>query len=247
MAAWSAKNKDQRMSYTKAVKTLAASADAAKAAFSKTFFKTGKGQYGEGDVFLGISVPDLRRLAKEYGGLPLADIEKLLQSKHNETRLLALLVLDLQYKAGNEVAQNKIYALYLKNRARVNNWNLVDASAPYIFGRHLLTRDRAVLYRLAASDKMWDRRIAIVGTLAFIRAGDLDDTFQLCEILMQDKEDLMHKACGWMLREAGKKDVAALEKFLKKHAAHMPRTMLRYAIERFAVEKRAVYMGYGKK
>lgn len=212
------------------------------------FFKTGKGQYGEGDVFLGVTVPNVRKVVKnvlskklrQCSALPelLEGSVELLQSKYHEERLAGcILMVELFKKAlksKNEKEQEKIYKTYLKNTDRINNWDLVDTSASNIVGVYLLNRDREILYKLAKSKVLWERRIAIIATLAFIKLNkEYKDTFMLCEILMEDKEDLMHKACGWMLREVGKScDLETLNVFLEKNATKMPRTMLRYAIER---------------
>ena len=168
------------------------------------FFKTGKGEYGEGDEFCGITVPVLRKIAKRYLHLRLADVKKLLGSRVHEHRFAALEILVFQYEAGDEGAKKKVFDFYLKHTRYINNWDLVDTSAPYIVGDYLATRPRKVLYQLAKSSNIWERRIAIVATLAFIRNGDLKDTFGIAAVLLKDKHDLMHKAIGWMLREAGK-------------------------------------------
>ncbi len=209
-----------------------------RAAINKSFFKTGKGQYGEGDQFIGIRVPELRKVAKKYKDLPLEKIEKLLQDPIHEYRLTALFILILQYQEDKE----KIVQVYRKHYHYVNNWDLVDISAPKILGDYLLDKERTELYTLVQSPNMWQRRIAIVCTFTFIRNKDFTDTIKLAEALLNDKEDLMHKATGWMLREVGKKDVKVLEKFLDKYHKVMPRTMLRYAIEKFDKEKRLHYM-----
>jgi 3-methyladenine DNA glycosylase AlkD len=213
-----------------------------KAEFLAGFFKTGKGQYAEGDHFLGITVPAIRQLSRQFRQLGLTDCERLLQSAYNDERLLALLILVEQYRKGDVGAKNKVYQIYLKNRRRVNNWNLVDGSAPYIVGAHLFQRDRSLLYELATSRSLWDRRIGILATLTFIRADDFPDTLKLTEQLLGDEHDLMHKACGWMLREVGKRNQSVLEGFLRQHHDTMPRTMLRYAIERFSTAKRTSYL-----
>ncbi len=220
------------------------------------FFKTGKGQYGEGDIFFGITVPNVRKVVKNYmlacqgktltEGL-LKDAVELLNSKYHEERLAGcILMVELfkkEVKNKNEQEQKKIYTTYLKNTNRINNWDLVDTSASNIVGVYLLSRDRKILYKLAKSKILWERRIAIISTFAFIRKGDYKDTFEICEILMNDKEDLMHKACGWMLREVGKNcSIETLNIFLEKHANHMPRTMLRYAIERHRPVERAKFL-----
>lgn len=224
--------------FARAQAALLALANPEKARFLAGYFKTGKGQYGEGDQFLGIVVPKVRTLARQFRHLPLPDCRKLLASPYNEARLLALLVLAQQYAQGDDATRDAVYALFLKHRHRVNNWNLVDSAAPFIVGFHLLQRDRAVLYELLASSSLWDRRIAILSTFAFIRNNDFTETLQLVEKSLNDTQDLMHKACGWMLREVGKRNAAVLDAFLARHHAAMPRTMLRYAIEKFGQEKR---------
>jgi len=216
--------------------------DPVKAQFLAGFFKTGKNQYGEGDRFLGVVVPTIRQLAKVYAALSLAQCNVLLASPYNDARLLALLILVEQYKKGDEVTQEKIYRFYLAQRERVNNWNLVDSSAPTIVGVHLLQRDRAVLFELVQSPSLWDRRIAVLASFAFIRANDFTDTLKLTAQLLDDKEDLMHKACGWMLREVGKRNPATLHTFLAQYHSRMPRTMLRYAIEHFTPTQRSAYL-----
>ncbi len=230
---------------------LARLADKEKATLLARFFKTGKGEYGEGDRFLGLAVPQQRSVAKLHADLPLAGIRELLRSPYHEHRLTALLILVDRYgraaKRKDDAEERKIYDFYLVNAARVDNWDLVDLTAPNIVGRFLLGKERDVLYRLVRSRDLWERRIAIVATLAFIRERDLTDTFRLSGLLLGDRHDLIHKATGWMLREAGKRDQAALERFLTKHAARMPRTALRYAIERFPERKRQRYLVRGKK
>lgn len=213
-------------------------ADPARAKVMQGFFKTGPGQYGQGDVFAGIAVPQSRLMAKKYAHLPLADVGQLLQSEVHEERLVALLILIGKYKGDPD----KIAKFYLANLGRVNNWDLVDVSAPGILGAHLLNKDRAVLYRLARSKVLWERRVAIISTLAFIRKGEFDDTLKIAEMLLSDRHDLMHKAVGWMLREVGKRDLATEEVFLQKHCRSMPRTALRYAIERLPEQERRAYM-----
>jgi 3-methyladenine DNA glycosylase AlkD len=225
-----------------ASRALRALADPAKAAFAAGYFKTRKGEYGEGDRFLGIPVPAVRAVAQQYGDLPLAECLALLDSRFNEERLLALLILVAQYRSGDPVTRVGIYRAYLAARAQVNNWNLVDSSAPYILGSHLRQRPRQLLDRLAASRSLWDRRIAVLATFAFIREGDYSTALRLAARLLQDPEELMHKACGWMLREVGKRDREALEGFLRRHHANMPRTMLRYAIERLPEARRRAWL-----
>lgn len=211
-------------------KELAAAADPERARNSAWFFKTGEGQYGQGDQFIGLTVPTMRRIAHRYIHLPLADVEKLLASPIHEHRFVALEILVAQYERENSPA---IVDFYVKHTQFINNWDLVDTSAPYILGQHLLTRPRKILYRLAKSRNLWERRIAIIATMPLIRAGELEDTFAIAKILLPDEHDLIHKAVGWMLREAGKQSAPALVAFLKQHHAQMPRTALRYAIERF--------------
>lgn len=212
-----------------------------RAEHSKRFFKTGKGQYGEGDVFVGATVPALRKIARAYPDLSLPEIKHLLDSKIHEERLIGFILLTYQYTAQKK-RQLEIYRFYLTQAKRANNWDLVDVSAYHIVGAHLLKRPRAILDRLARSKNLWEKRIAIVSTLAFIRTGALNDTFRIVQRLMDDPHDLIQKACGWMLREAGKKDGAALRIFLDEHGRRMPRTMLRYAIERFPPAERLRYL-----
>ena len=212
------------------------------AVFLQRFFKTGPGQYGEGDHFLGIRVPATRTLARQFRDLPLPDVEKLLHDKWHEARLLALVLLVGRYERGDDAERRRVYRLYLANTDRINNWDLVDLSAPYIVGAHLETRPRAPLDKLATSKSLWERRIAIVSTAWFIRLRQFDDTFRISTALLGDKHDLIHKAVGWMLREVGKRDTSALERFLDEHAKTMPRTALRYSIERMTPEQRGHYM-----
>lgn len=213
-----------------------------KAKILQGFFKTGPGQYAEGDVFLGLTVPQTRSIAKDCCGLSLDDLAVLLESKYHEERLLALHVLVHQFERADDAGQKAIYDFYLEHRAGINNWDLVDTSAPRIVGGYLLTRPRAMLHKLAKSKNLWDRRIAIVATWWLIRARDFDDCLKLCETLINDQHDLIHKACGWMLREVGKKDVATLKRFLTIYKDQLPRTALRYAIERFTPEERRAYL-----
>jgi len=206
------------------------------------FFKTGPGQYGEGDVFLGIKVPPLRALARQHREAALATIAALLDSRYHEERLFALLLLMQRYQAADESGKQAAFDLYLGNTAHINNWDLVDVSAPHIVGRHLEQRSRAVLDTLARSPLLWERRIAIVATFHFIRRNDCADTLRLARILLRDEHDLIHKAVGWMLREVGKRDFAAAQSFLHKHHRDMPRTLLRSAIERFEPSLRQQYL-----
>ena len=219
--------------------------DKEDARFLQGFFKTGVGQYGEGDIFLGIRVPALRKVAKEYKVLPLDEVLLLLQSPYHEVRLFALILFVNAYDKGNETFQKKIYDLYMANTRYINNWDLVDISAPNIVGAFLMERSRKPLYQLAKSKILWERRIAVLATFHFIKNNQFADALKIAVILLQDKEDLIHKAAGWMLREVGKRDIACVESFLQKHCRIMPRTMLRYAIERFAPSKRRKYMDGG--
>ena len=223
-------------------KELRKRADEKAACHAMRFFKTGKGQYGEGDIFLGIRVPVLRHLSKKYQDISLTEITALLASPYHEERLFALIILVNQYKKSAPETQTAIFRLYLTHTPAVNNWDLVDLSAPYIPGPYLFERDRQPLYDLAASENLWERRIAIVATAFFIRHRDFRDTLGLSEILLRDREDLIHKAVGWMLREVGKQDQNVLEGFLKTRYQSMPRTMLRYAIEKFEEDKRKHYL-----
>ncbi len=216
-------------------------ADFNKAAFLKRFFKTGKGQYGEGDVFLGITVPKQRKIAKKYLDLSLQDLSSLIKSKVHEERLTALFVAVYKYKKFQ--IKKEIYQWYIKNAKQVNNWDLVDSSAPYIVGDFLKDKDRSILFKLAKSKNLWEKRIAILSTFAFINQGEFKDTFKIAEILLSDTHDLIHKAVGWMLREVGKRVSQKTEEvFLQKHYQKMPRTMLRYAIERFPEKLRQKYL-----
>jgi 3-methyladenine DNA glycosylase AlkD len=212
------------------------------AAFATRYFKTGPGQYSEGDVFLGVRVPALRKLTVEFGALPEREVLALLRSEFHEARLLALLIWVRVASKGDEATRRLIYDLYLANTRSVNNWDLVDASAREIVGGYLHDKDRRRLYRLARSASVWERRIAIVATHFFIARRDFADTLGIAGVLLGDPHDLIHKATGWMLREVGKRDQAALEGFLRTHHRAMPRTMLRYAIERFPPDVRRAYL-----
>jgi 3-methyladenine DNA glycosylase AlkD len=213
-----------------------------KAEFLQRFFKTGPGEYGEGDLFLGIRVPELRKIAKENLNISLMEVEKLLKSSIHEERLLSILMLVLKYTKGTEPEKKFIYGLYLKNTRFINSWDLVDCSAGHIIGAFLFNKSRKPLYRLAESSFLWKRRISIISTFHFIKHNEFYDTFRLSEILLSDKEDLIHKAVGWMLREVGKRDPASEEKFLKEYYKKMPRTMLRYSIEKFPEAKRQKFL-----
>lgn len=209
---------------------------------SKGFFKTAKGQYGEGDKFLGIRVPVLRTTAKRYRGISVEDACRLLTSDFHEERLLALILLVNIFNKADDEGRKAIYSLYLANTKFVNNWDLVDCSAEHIVGAYLRQHDRRPIYELAVSDVLWQRRIAVMSTFHFIKHNEYDDTLRIAEILLGDAEDLIHKAVGWMLREAGKRDIGMEKKFLKKHYKQMPRTMLRYAIEKFPMPERKRYL-----
>jgi len=217
-------------------------ADPRRATVARSFFKTGPGEYGEGDVFLGLRVPDVRKIALAHRDILLGEIRDLLASPVHEERLLALLVLGARYSRADDGEKKRIFDFYLRQRKRVNNWDLVDLSAPGIVGDFLAARDRTVLHHLAKSRSLWDRRIAIIATLDFIRRGDFSTTLEISKTLVSDEEDLIHKAVGWMLREVGKRNLEAEEKFLRTHCRAMPRTMLRYAIERFPEAKRQRYL-----
>jgi 3-methyladenine DNA glycosylase AlkD len=216
----------------------------AKAASSQRFFKTGPGRYGEGDQFLGLTVPEIRALVPQSDDLSEADVLTLLHSEWHEERLMALLIWVRRFVKAkkDELLRERIVDLYLANTKWINNWDLVDTSAPQILGAWLLKRDRSVLQTLAKSKSLWEQRISVLATQAFIRAAEFDNTVQLCEGFLDHPHDLMHKACGWMLREAGKRDEEVLLSFLDQHAAQMPRTMLRYAIEKLSPEVRQGYM-----
>ncbi|MFA6079287.1 MAG: DNA alkylation repair protein [Candidatus Omnitrophota bacterium] len=213
-----------------------------KARLLQRFFKTGKGEYAEGDIFLGATVPVLRKLALQFRGLTLDNTILLLKSPIHEERLLALFILILKYKASDHSGKENIYKLYLKHTRFINNWDLVDVTAKHIVGDFLRDRDKAPLYKLARSGSLWERRISIISTFDFIGHHRFDDSMRIAEILLLDPHDLIHKAVGWMLREVGKRDMAREEAFLKKHYKKMPRTMLRYAIEKFPEPRRQAYL-----
>jgi 3-methyladenine DNA glycosylase AlkD len=206
------------------------------------FFKTGPGQYGEGDIFIGITVPELRQVVRECHELPLPDVATLLASPIHEERTVALLILVQSVSRANKVRKKVVFDFYLKHVRFVNNWDLVDCSAAELVGAHLFDKSRKPLVRMARSTSLWERRIAVVATHHFIRQGEFDDTLAISRLLLSDTEDLIHKATGWMLREVGKRHQPTLESFLDDHAPAMPRTMLRYAIERFSPEKRRSYL-----
>lgn len=221
---------------------LEACADPLKREHLLRFFKTGPGQYGEGDRFLGVMVPDTRQVAKRWREAPDEVLTDLLASPYHECRLCALLIWVEQFRKGTEADRRRIYEAYLAHADRANNWDLVDLSAPGIVGAYLADKPRADLYRLADGGRLWEQRIAVVATLTLVRQGQLDDTFALAERLMGHRHDLMHKAVGWLLREAGKRDTDRLLRFLDRHATRMPRTMLRYAIEKLPEDQRQYYL-----
>ncbi|MDO8634365.1 MAG: DNA alkylation repair protein [archaeon] len=223
-------------------KELSALSDAKKAKILAGFFRTGPGEYGEGDVFLGVTVPKSRSVAKKFSGIDFNSIKNLLGSKIHEERLVALLILVEKFKKAPMGAQKEIVDFYTSNLQGVNNWDLVDLSADKILGEHLLDRDKQLLHEYARSPSLWKRRIAIVSTFAFIKRKRLEETFAIAELLLGDRHDLIHKAVGWMLREAGKRDQKRLKDFLKENHAEMPRTMLRYAIEKFPERKRKAFL-----
>jgi 3-methyladenine DNA glycosylase AlkD len=221
--------------------------DPVRAQHSQRFFKTGKGEYGEGDKFLGNMVPDLRKIAKKhYKDIDLLGVRKLLQGKYHEHRLIALFILVLKYEKGEK---KEVYDFYLDNLKWVNNWDLVDSSAHKIVGDYLLDKPgihRKFLYNYAKSDNLWTRRVAIIATMQFIKNDQLEDTIKISEILLNDEQDIIHKAVGWMLRELGKKDKDMLVEFLEKYGSSMPRTMLRYSIEKFDKDEREYFLNLGK-
>ncbi len=223
-------------------RALRAVADPVKAAFLPRFFKTGRGEYGEGDRFLGVVVPRQRKIATHFKGLPLTEVAKLLQSTFHEERLTALFILVRRFEKGDERQRLAVFEFYLKHMERVNNWDLVDGSAPQIVGGWLAERDKAILETWAGSDNLWTRRIAMLATYYEIKHNRFVAALRIAEILVHDEHDLIHKAVGWMLREIGKRDLETEESFLCRHYATMPRTMLRYAIEKFPAEKREFYM-----
>jgi len=217
-------------------------ADPRRARISRRFFKTGKGEYGEGDIFLGIKVPQQRKIAIKYGNLDFNEIGKLLKDKIHECRFIALIILIKKYQNADWKGKKGIFNFYLRNSKRINNWDLIDISAPKIVGDYLLNKDKKILYRLARSKNLWQRRIAVLSTFSFIKNKQFKDVFRIIEILLDDQHDLIHKATGWMLREVGNMDLDQEEIFLKKHSSHLARTTLRYAIEKFNEKKRKKYL-----
>ena len=227
----------------KAIEEIRSLADKERAIHSKKFFKTGKGEYGYGDIFLGVRTPQIRLIAKKHIEISTTEMQTLIKSKYHEERLLGLIILANKYsKDKDEKVRNQLYKIYVSSFKYVNNWDLVDVTCPHVIGKHLMNKERSILYSWARSEDLWTKRIAIVSTHWFIRKNDLDDTFKIAEILLNDEHDLIHKAVGWMLREAGKRDLEKEEIFLKKHYKNMPRTMLRYSIEKFPEPKRQKYL-----
>ena len=221
---------------------LQALSDAEKREIFPKFFKAGKGEYGEGDRFLGVTVPNIRAIAKLHKDISIEEIRELIQSEWHEVRLCALIIMVEKSKKKDEALRKELFNLYLSQTERINNWDLVDLSCRFIIGEYLLDKSRDILYQLAQSPLLWDNRIAIVSTYAFIRKGQLEDTYALSDLMMQHPHDLMHKAIGWMLREAGKRNPERLYDYVMRHRADMPRTMLRYAIEKFSPEERSILM-----
>ncbi len=228
--------------FTDVQRELEKKANKEKAVFLGRYFKTGKGEYGEGDVFLGITVPEQRKIALRFVDLSLSDIAGLLKSGIHEHRFTALEILVMKYEKADPKEQKEIVKLYLSHTRWINNWDLVDTSAQYILGQYLADKDLSVLYKLARSKNIWERRIAIIATHHFINQNDFADTLNIAELLLADTHDLIHKAVGWMLREVGNKSIDALKSFLNIHYKTMPRTMLRYAIEKFPEELRKKYL-----
>lgn len=225
------------------LKELHALASAKKAEDLQRYFKTGEGEYGEGDVFIGVSMPQIRKVAKTfYRDLSLEELEQLLRSDIHEERMLALVMMIHHFDKGGEEEREAIFKTYLDNTRWINNWDLVDVTAPHIVGRYLADKERTVLYDMAKSGLLWDKRIAIVATHFFIRHNQFNETMDIAEILINDEHDLIHKSVGWMLRELGKRNQKTLELFLEKRYKQMPRTMLRYAIERFVEPLRQSYL-----
>ena len=224
---------------------LQALSNAEKREIFPKFFKAGKGEYGEGDRFLGVTVPNIRAIAKLHKDISLDEIRDLMQSEWHEVRLCALLIMVEKSKKKDEALRQQLFDLYLSQTERINNWDLVDLSCRFIIGEYLLDKSRDILYQLAQSPLLWDNRIAIVSTYAFIRKAQLEDTYALSDLMMHHPHDLMHKAIGWMLREAGKRDTNRLYNYVMSHRADMPRTMLRYAIEKFSPAERSILMKRG--
>jgi 3-methyladenine DNA glycosylase AlkD len=230
------------MNYLELKKTVKGNSNKEQGILLQRFFKTGKGEYGEGDIFAGIKVPVSRKIAVQFKDLTYPDIQKIIKSKIHEERLIALFILVSKFKKASEEEKEKIYNFYLKNLNFVNNWDLVDLSAEKIIGAYLIDKDKRLLFDLVKSSNIWERRIAIMSTFYFIKAYQFAATLKISELLLDDKHDLIHKAVGWMLREIGKRDIQTEELFLQKYYKNMPRTMLRYAIEKFPEKKRLDYL-----
>ncbi len=238
------------MKSTAIKKEIEAMGDPVRAVHSLRFFKTGKGEYGEGDKFYGLTVPEQRIIAKKYYRLvSLPTLKELLGDKHHECRAVGLYILNLQYQKADIATRSRIVAFYLRNTAGMNNWDLIDGFANRILGDFLVSHpgQKPILYKFARSKNLWKKRIAIISTLAFISKRKFTDTLSIAKLLLHDSHDLIHKAVGWALREVGKKDAALLETFLDRHAHEMPRTMLRYSLEKFPQTKRTYYMGMKEK
>lgn len=230
------------MNYLELKQTVKNNSNKRQGIILQRFFKTGKGEYGEGDIFAGIKVPVSRKIANQFIDLNFVDLQKVIQSKIHEERLITLLILVAKYKKVDKEEREKIFNFYLKNIRFVNNWDLVDLSAEKIIGAYLIDKDKRLLFDLVKSNNVWERRIAIMSTFYFIKANQFAAALKISELLLKDKHDLIHKAVGWMLREIGKKDIQAEVIFLQKHYKKMPRTMLRYAIEKFPEKKRLDYI-----
>ncbi|MFZ0454278.1 MAG: DNA alkylation repair protein [Ignavibacteriaceae bacterium] len=230
------------MKYLELKQTVKNNSNKQQAIILQRFFKTGKGEYGEGDVFAGIKVPLSRKIANDFKDLDFTDLQKVIQSKIHEERLITLFILIAKYKNSDDAVREKLFNFYLKNIRYVNNWDLVDLSAEKIIGAYLIDKDKRLLFDLVKSNNIWERRIAIMSTFCFIKANQFAAALKISELLLKDKHDLIHKASGWMLREIGKRDIQAEEVFLQKYYKNMPRTMLRYAIEKFPEKKRLNYL-----
>ena len=230
------------MSIKEIQKEVDKNSDKKQAALLQRFFKTGSGEYGEGDVFIGIKVPILRNIAKKNQDVSYKEIKQLLKSKIHEERMISLMILIFKYQKADEKDKSRIFKIYLDNTSNINNWDLVDLTAPQIVGDYLMGKDRSILIQLAKSKNLWERRIAILSTFQFIKNDQFDFSLKISKLLLKDEHDLIHKAVGWMLREIGKRNPVKEEKFLKTHYKIMPRTMLRYAIEKFPDKKRKEYL-----
>jgi 3-methyladenine DNA glycosylase AlkD len=230
------------MNYIDLIEELKKYEDSVKADHSKRFFKTGIGEYAEGDQFFGLTNPQVYAVVKKFRDLPIGEVKKIIKSPVHEVRMSSLQLLIWNFYKGDEKTKNDIYNFYLANTRYVNNWDLVDLTAPHIVGKYLIDKPRDILYKLAKSTLLWDRRISIIATFSLIRNNEYHDTLTISEILLTDKHDLIHKAVGWMLREVGKRDLQTEETFIKKHYKFIPRTSLRYAIEKFPEGKRKLYL-----